>query len=115
MFEDIEDILSPFMLFLFPRMLAVFFIFIYQMLYSVRLRNLPLINMSIPYFIINAVLMIIIVLSADRVQKKADKFRLSLYQYLELNSVLNGEYLRILEDWRHLKLTAWGVFAIKNL
>ncbi|GIY12298.1 uncharacterized protein CDAR_266011 [Caerostris darwini] len=114
MFEDIEDTLSPFMLFLFARMLAVFFLFIYQMLYAVRLRNWPLINMSIPYFFINAVLMIIIVLSTDRVQKKTDKFRLSLYQYIELNSILNGEHLRILEDWRHLKLTAWGVFAIKK-
>ncbi|GIY66278.1 hypothetical protein CEXT_398661 [Caerostris extrusa] len=58
--------------------------------------------------------MIIIVLSADHVQRKADEFRLSLYEYRRIDSSMEGKCDRLVEDWKYLKLTAWGVFTIQK-
>ncbi|GIY63679.1 hypothetical protein CEXT_237281 [Caerostris extrusa] len=66
-------------------------------------------NMSFVKFFVHATLMMIAILSADHAQRKADQFRLSLYEYHHVNSAMEGRTIDSLLI-RYLKLTAWGVF-----
>ncbi|GIX72664.1 hypothetical protein CDAR_210611 [Caerostris darwini] len=90
-FEGMEDTLSPFILFLFVRIFSGFFMSLFALLYAVRVRNVPIPIMSLVDFFVHATLMMSIVLSVDHAQRKADKFRLSLYEYRQF---LNGGEVR---------------------
>ncbi|GIX86272.1 uncharacterized protein CDAR_15911 [Caerostris darwini] len=109
-----EDTLSPFVLFLFIGIFSGFFLSLYALLYAVRVRNVHIPNTSFVDFFSHATLMMVIVLYADHAQRKADEFRLSLYEYRRVNSSMEGKYDRFIEDSKYLKLTAWGVFTIQK-
>ncbi|GIY65706.1 hypothetical protein CDAR_10551 [Caerostris darwini] len=96
-FEGIEETLSPFMLFLFVRIFSGFFMSLYVLLYAVRVRNVTIPFMSFVELFAHATLMMIIVLCADHAQRKADQFRLSLYEYRHVNSSMEGKYDRFVE------------------
>ncbi|GIY68659.1 uncharacterized protein CDAR_370561 [Caerostris darwini] len=113
-FEGVEETLSPFILFLFVRIFSGFFMSLYALLYAVRVQNVPIPIMRFVELSVNATLMIIIVLSADHAQRKADQFRLSLYEYRQIDSSMEEKYDRFVEDSKYLKLTAWGVFTIQK-
>ncbi|GIY68650.1 uncharacterized protein CDAR_370501 [Caerostris darwini] len=113
-FEGVEETLSPFILFLFVRIFSGFFMSLYALLYAVRVQNVPIPIMRFVELSVNATLMINIVLSADHAQRKADQFRLSLYEYRQVSSSMEGKYDRFVEDSKYLKLTAWGVFTIQK-
>ncbi|GIY01824.1 hypothetical protein CEXT_516531 [Caerostris extrusa] len=51
-----------------------FFMSLYALLYAVRVQNIPIPIMRFVELSVNATLMIIIVLSADHAQRKADQF-----------------------------------------
>ncbi|GIY12306.1 uncharacterized protein CDAR_266051 [Caerostris darwini] len=113
-FEGIEETLSPFILFLLVRIFSGFFMSFYVLLYAVRVQNAIIPFMSFIEFFVNATLMMIAVLSADHAQRKANQCRLSLYEYRQVNSLMEGKYDRFIEDSKYLKLTAWGVFTIQE-
>ncbi|GIX97856.1 uncharacterized protein CDAR_77791 [Caerostris darwini] len=87
---------------------------LFALFYAVRVRNVPIPIMSLVDFSVHATLMMIIVRSADHAQRKADKFRLSLYEHRQVSAALEGKYDRLVEEWKYLKLTAWGVFTIQK-
>ncbi|GIY12316.1 uncharacterized protein CDAR_266121 [Caerostris darwini] len=87
---------------------------LYALLYAVRVQNVPIPIMRLFEVSVNATLMIIIVLSTDHAQRKADQFRLSLYEYRRIDSLIERKYDRFVEDSKYLKLTAWGVFTIQK-
>ncbi|GIY66276.1 hypothetical protein CEXT_398641 [Caerostris extrusa] len=89
-FEGIEETLSPFMLFLFVRIFSGFFMSLYVLLYAFRVRNATIPFTSFVELFAHATLMMITVLSADQAQRKADEFRLSLYEYRQANSSMEG-------------------------
>ncbi|GIY12308.1 uncharacterized protein CDAR_266061 [Caerostris darwini] len=89
-FESMEDTLSRFVLFLFVRIFSGFFLSLYALLYAARVQNVPIPNMSFADFFTHVTVMMIVVLSADHAQKKADKFRLSLYEYRRIDSSMEG-------------------------
>ncbi|GFQ89562.1 hypothetical protein TNCT_145391 [Trichonephila clavata] len=59
-----------------------------------------------------------IVLSAESMHKKADELRQSLFSFsnkpYSFNSCLNGLYVKISEDRKRLRLTAWNAFIIRK-
>ncbi|GIY31619.1 hypothetical protein CEXT_315991 [Caerostris extrusa] len=63
---------------------------LYALLYAVRVQNVPIPIMRFVELSVNATLMIITVLSADHAQRKADQFRLSLYEYRRIDSSMEG-------------------------
>ncbi|GIX72661.1 uncharacterized protein CDAR_210601 [Caerostris darwini] len=113
-FEGIEETLSPFTLFLFVRIFSGFFMSLYVLLYAFRVRNATIPFMSFVELFAYATLMMITVLSADHAQRKADQFRLSLYEYRRIDSTMERKCDRFVEDSKYLKLTAWGVFTIQK-
>ncbi|GFY48061.1 uncharacterized protein TNIN_177691 [Trichonephila inaurata madagascariensis] len=97
----------------------IIFVIIFHIVFGILRRMLLILSTGqnvIKYVhLINSIVdfmtIIIIVLVAENAQQKANDLRISLFTHRDVNCS-NGEYAKLTEDSRFLKLTGWGMFII---
>ncbi|GIY23778.1 hypothetical protein CEXT_432951 [Caerostris extrusa] len=66
--------------------------------------------------LISVILLIAVTISAEKVQLRANKVRIYFMTFVcrKNSAKMNGKWVKIFEDRDVLKLTAWGMFAIRK-
>ncbi|GBN14068.1 hypothetical protein AVEN_211598-1 [Araneus ventricosus] len=66
-------------------------------------------------FVVSALLAIVIVVPAEKVQERGNEVRRSLFILPRDDfQCCSGQYMKLLEDRKCLKLTLWGTVAVKK-
>ncbi|GBM63516.1 hypothetical protein AVEN_73794-1 [Araneus ventricosus] len=111
-FKEMEDSLSPLIFIAFAHFLvSLFKDMVVLVIVLQNGKGWNFLSYGVDFLIIGA-LTTVVVLSADGLQKRADFLRRFLSTFVPYD--LKISCARILEDREDLKLTGWGVFAIRK-
>ncbi|GBM44701.1 hypothetical protein AVEN_103172-1 [Araneus ventricosus] len=114
-FRYLEETFSAIMVIIFGYISAAFLKNILDIVNDVKKGHYALVGTPSLNFVWNVLLASVIVLSAEKVQQRANDVRQSLFMMpREDFQCCSGKYMKILEDREHLKLTVWGTVAVKK-
>ncbi|GIX77526.1 hypothetical protein CDAR_268331 [Caerostris darwini] len=84
----------------------------YPILHGLKLERYT----SVLDLLANTVVIVAMTISAENVQLKANKIRVSFMTVAsrDKSAMANGKWVKILEDRDALTLTAWGMFAMRK-
>lgn len=116
-FKDIEDDFSAIIFIIFVHFLASLFKDMVVLVFVFKSGKYTTVYAYLIDFTLNAILAMIVVLSAGSLQQKANSLRETLFRLSEDvpgQSCLSARFIRILEERKHLQLTGWGMFTLKK-
>ncbi|GIY12311.1 hypothetical protein CDAR_266091 [Caerostris darwini] len=74
------------------------------------------IHTNIADLLISVIMLIAITISAENVQRRANKFRIDLMTLVncKYSAKTNGKWVKMLKDRETLKFTVWGLFVLRK-
>ncbi|GFY05533.1 uncharacterized protein TNCV_4370431 [Trichonephila clavipes] len=115
-FRELESMFSPLILLVFSHIVFDFLKTMFKIVITIKYHQSIFLLSECLKFLTDIMLMVATVLAADKVQRTANDFRISLIAFYKTQDGISscGEYATLHEDRERLRLTGWGMFIVRK-